>query len=74
MKSLNANTWRAILLGKLSLGIIASLIVGGICVSLPWRQPGMTLVKQVRWIGVGVFFLALGIALILTIWALFRRK
>ena len=74
MESLNAKTWRAILLGKLLLGIVASLIVGGICVSLPWRQPGLAMGEQLRWIGAGAFFLLLGAALILTIWILFRRR
>ena len=61
-------------MGKLVLGIIASLVVGGICVSLPWRKPGLVMSDQLRWIGAGLFFLGLAIVLILTIWILFRRR
>ena len=65
--------WRTILLGKLSISILASLIVGGICVSQPWRNE-YTLAQTSRWIGLGVFFLLLAAAQVAAIYYLNRRK
>lgn len=66
--------WRAILLGKLSVSILASLVVGGICISRPWRVAELTLSQSAQWIGVGSFFLLLGILQIVVVFLLTRKK
>jgi hypothetical protein len=53
--------WRTILLGKLSISILASLVVGGFCLTQPWRHE-YTFAESTSWIGIGIFFLVLGIA------------
>ena len=65
--------WRAILLGKMSFSILASFVVGVVCASQPWRGQ-YTWVGSARWIGVGVFFLALGLIQIWVIYFLMKRK
>lgn len=65
--------WRTLLLGKLSISILASFVVGGICVTQPSRHAyGMT--ESARWIGVGIFFLTLGAAQVAVIIFLMNRK
>lgn len=64
--------WRTILLGKLSLSIFASLVVGVICVSLPWREE-RDLLEDFRWIGLGVFFFVLAVMQVVAILMLFKK-
>jgi len=52
--------WRAILLGKLAISIVATLVVGGLCASRPWRVE-MPILESARWIGIGAFFLLLAV-------------
>jgi hypothetical protein len=65
--------WRTILLGKLSISILASAIVGAICVTQPGR--GEYSAGQIsQWIGLGVFFILLSIVQVVVIYFLFRKK
>ncbi|MDG1872652.1 MAG: hypothetical protein P8J27_01980 [Mariniblastus sp.] len=64
--------WRTILLGKLSLSILASLVVGVACVSQPWRHE-YALLGKAQWIGVGSFFLVLALVQIGAIFVLFHK-
>ena len=64
--------WRSFLLGKISVVTIASLIVGVICFSHPWRIPE-PLPESIRWIATGAFFLGLSAGLLLTIFILVRK-
>lgn len=66
--------WRAILLGKMSVFILASFVVGGICVTQPSRHEEYGLVESARWVGAGIFFLTLGFAQIAVIYFLMKRK
>lgn len=65
--------WRTILLGKLSISILASFIVGGVCISQPWREQ-YTIVESTSWIAVGVFFLVLAIAQIAVTFFLMKKR
>lgn len=65
--------WRTILLGKLSISILASFAVGGVCLTQPWRND-YTLIESTRWIGVGVFFILLAIAQIVVTIILTKKK
>ncbi len=65
--------WRTILLGKLGVSILASLIVGGVCLSQPSRHE-YTVLQASSWIGVGIFFLLLGIAQIVAIYLMTRKN
>ena len=65
--------WRAILLGKLSVSILASIIVGVICVTRPSRVE-LELIESWRWTGLGVFFLVLASAQIAAIYFLMKKK
>jgi len=64
--------WRNYLLGKMTVAAIASLIIGGVCISRPWRVPE-ALSDSVGWLGTGAFFLLLSVALFGTIFVLFRK-
>lgn len=64
--------WRSLLLGKLSVAILASLAVGAICISRPWRIPG-PLNESLGWFVTGAFFLLLGLGLVLAIFFMFRK-
>ena len=64
--------WRAILLGKLGVSILASLVVGILCVSQPWRHE-YAFVGKARWIGIGIFFLLLAIVQIGAIFVLMNK-
>ena len=64
--------WRSYLLGKLLVVSIASLIVGAICFSHPWRIPE-PLSESIRWIATGTFFFGLAAGLLLTIFILVRK-
>ena len=64
--------WRTILLGKLGISILASLIVGFVCVSQPWRAE-YTIGQASSWIGVGIFFLVLSICQILAVYLMTKR-
>lgn len=64
--------WRNYLLGKMSIAALASLIIGGVCISRPWRVPS-PLSDSVGWLGTGAFFLILSVALLATIFVLFRK-
>ena len=65
--------WRTILLGKLSISILASLIVGGVCISQPWRNE-FGIAQTSQWIGLGIFFIVLGIAQIAATYFLMKKK
>ena len=64
--------FRTILLGKLGVSILASMVVGGFCVTQPWRNE-YTMIESGSWIGVGVFFFVLAIAQIAAIYLMTRR-
>ena len=66
--------WRAILLGKMSVFILASFVVGGICVTQPLRHEEYSMVESARWIGVGIFFLILAFAQIAAIYLMMKKK
>ena len=66
--------WRALLLGKLSISILASLVVGGICFARPWRVEELTYGQSAQWIGIGSFFFLLGLLQIAVIFLLTRKK
>ena len=65
--------WRSLLLGKLALSIVVSLLVGGYGI---WcsRQPDLSSTEYSSWLGVGVFFLLLGVAQIVMVPMMFRKK
>ncbi len=63
--------WRTILLGKLGISIIATFVVGAACASRPWRVE-LTGVETMQWIGIGAFFILLGLLQIATIYLLMR--
>lgn len=63
--------WRAILLGKLAISILATLVVGGLCASRPWRVE-MPMMESARWIGIGAFFLLLAVLQVAVIYFLRR--
>ncbi|MFK7769386.1 MAG: hypothetical protein AB8B55_19340 [Mariniblastus sp.] len=65
--------WRTILLGKLSISILASLIVGWICIGQPWQNE-FGLLESSKWIALGVFFFLLGIGQIATIYFLMKKS
>lgn len=65
--------WRTILLGKMSISILASLVVGGICFMYPARNE-LGIAESAQWRGLGVFFLLLGIGQIAAIYFMMRRK
>ncbi len=64
--------WRSLLLGKLSVAILASLAIGAICISQPWRVTG-PLNESLGWFATGAFFLVLGIGLLLAVFLMFRK-
>ena len=64
--------WRNYLLGKMSVAAIASLIIGAVCISRPWRVPG-ALSDSLGWLGTGAFFLILAVGMAVTIFVLFRK-
>ena len=63
--------WRTILLGKLGISIVATFVVGVACASRPWRAE-LTGVETMQWIGIGAFFILLGLLQIATIYLLMR--
>lgn len=65
--------WRTILLGKLAISIIATFVVGAACASRPWRVE-LTMTETAQWIGIGVFFILLGLLQIATIYLLMRKS
>ena len=65
--------WRAILLGKLSISILASLIVGAVCISQPSRDE-TGVIDTWKWIGLGVFFFLLALGQIASIYFMTKRK
>jgi hypothetical protein len=64
--------WRNYLLGKMSVVTLASLIIGAVCISHPWRIPG-PLSDSVGWLATGAFFLLLAVGMLVTIVVLFRK-
>ncbi len=64
--------WRTILLGKLGISILASFLVGGVCLSQPGRGE-YTLIQTIQWLGVGVFFVCLGIGQLMAVYFLIRK-
>lgn len=64
--------WRNYLLGKMSVATLASLVIGAICLSRPWRAPG-PLSDSVGWLATGAFFLILAVGMLLAIFVLFRK-
>ena len=65
--------WRSILLGKLTVSILASFIVGGFCIMQP-RNVDLSVMESARWTGLGVFFLVLGVAQVVVVFLLFKKK
>lgn len=70
----NMRMWQSILLGKLSISILASLAVGGYCVSRPWYRDNLTISESASWIGAGAFLLLFAIAQLVMIYFMFRKK
>ena len=65
--------WRTILLSKLAISILASLTVGGFCLTQPWRHE-YPIVESTWWIGIGIFFLVLAVAQIAAAFLLTKKK
>ena len=65
--------WRTILLGKLAISILASIVVGALCVSRPWRVD-LTVVESAQWMGIGIFFLVLAVGQVAVVFLLTRKK
>lgn len=65
--------WRSILLGKMSLSILASLVVGIVCLTVPWRQ-SLSTSALMQWLGMGVFFVLLAVGQIGVVWFLRYRR
>jgi hypothetical protein len=65
--------WRTLLLGKLGISILASLLIGGTCLTQPWRGE-YTLTQTTQWFGAGIFFGVLGIIQLLVVYLLLRKK
>jgi len=63
---------RTLLLGKLTVSIAASLIVGTICVTRPSRIE-LPIAESARWVALGIFFLILGVAQIAVIYYLTKK-
>ena len=63
--------WRSVLLGKLAISISATLIVGGLCASRPWRVE-MPMLESAQWIGIGCFFILLAVLQVVVIFLLRR--
>ena len=64
---------RSLLLGKLTISILASFVVGGICITRPSRVE-LTVAESARWTGLGIFFLVLGVAQIALIYFLMKKQ
>ncbi len=64
---------RKFLLGKMSVSILASLLVGAICLSQPCRN-SYEFPESARWIGIGIFFLLLGLVLIVAMVLMLWRR
>ncbi len=65
--------WRSIVLGKLIISIIASIIIGSICINAS-RQADETLASSTQWMLLGLFFFGLAISFSTVIFLLFRKK
>jgi len=65
--------WRTIVLGKLIISIIASIIIGFICI-VSARQPDQTIAASTQWWLLGFFFLGLAISFATVMYLLFYRK
>ena len=65
--------WRTVLLGKLGISILASLVAGGICVSVPWRRD-LEMTESYQWFWIGVFFLVLAVCQVAVIFVLTRKS
>ena len=65
--------WRSLLLGKLAISIAVSLAMGGFCI---WslQKPDLGRSEFSSWLGVGVFFLALGMVQIAMVAMMLRKK
>lgn len=65
--------WRSLLLGKLTISIVVSLLVGGFCI---WslQKPELGTAEYSSWLGVGIFFLVLAVAQIVLVVMMFRKK
>lgn len=65
--------WRSLLLGKLAISIVVSLLVGGFCM---WslQKPEMGRGEFTSWLGVGIFFLVLGVVQLAMVAVMFRKK
>lgn len=66
--------WRALLLGKLTVSILATLVVGAACITRPWRVETLTFSQSAQWIGIGSFFFLLAMLQITVIFLLTRKK
>ncbi|MEM7785762.1 MAG: hypothetical protein AAF623_20615 [Planctomycetota bacterium] len=64
--------WRTILLGKLTVSILASIVVGVVCCYQTDSEAG--LVDSFRWYGLGAFFIFLAILQVIAIYLMLRRK
>jgi hypothetical protein len=65
--------WRSLLLGKLAISIVISLLIGGYAI---WstRQPDLSTSEYSSWMGVGIFFLVLGLVQLAMVPLMFRKK
>jgi undecaprenyl pyrophosphate phosphatase UppP len=64
---------RSLLLGKLAISIIASFIVGWICITRPSKVE-LEFAESAQWTGLGIFFMVLGLAQIVVIYFLTKKK
>ena len=65
--------WRSFLLGKLSISIVVSFLVGGYGI---WcaQSPEIAASEFYSWLGLGIFFLLLGAVQLGLALMMFRRK
>ena len=65
--------WRSLLLGKLAISIVVSLLVAGYAI---WssQKPDLSTSEYSSWMGVGIFFLVLGLIQLVMVPLMFRKK
>lgn len=65
--------WRTILLGKMAISIIASIVVGVVCIQRAGKED-FTLTQTTQWMSIGVFFCVLAIAQVGVIYFLQKKR
>ncbi len=64
--------WRNVLLAKVSVAILSSFAIGGICLSRPWRT-SEPWTESLGWLGTGAFFIVLAIGLTAAVFLMHRK-